>query len=155
MVGAICFRSNVDDTALKQTIPADFMEVFLKQAAAVTIIQAAGRGMLGRMKLVERFGRDKIVTWSSRQALDFAVVKPTSAQQRTAADYVAIGLSEDEAAKAVALTAGRAPDKERPPKPSLVLENFPATRGLAQLIKFSEKARLLLPIIFLLFIPFS
>merc|ERR1719506_966233 len=89
LIGALCMKCKVDDTALKQTLPADFMEVILKQAAAITKIQAAARGMLGRMKLVERFGRDKIVSWKNRAAIDFAVVHPTAAAQRSAADYVA------------------------------------------------------------------
>jgi len=137
LIGAVCMKAQVDDTALRNTVPADFMEVFLKQAAAATIIQAAGRGMLGRMKLVERFSREKITSWKDRQAIDFATIQPTAAVQRAVADYTAMNFTEDEAEKIVAIQNRPAPVAKN--KIDLQLANFPATRGLAQLIKFSEK----------------
>lgn len=137
LIGAVCLKANVDDHSLKSTVPVDFMEVFMKQAWAATVIQSAGRGMRGRMKLVERFGREKITAWKDRQALDFATVKPSAAQTRVPADYVAMGLSEEQAEKLAAIQSRAPPEKD--PKPSLDLANFPATRALAQMIKFSEK----------------
>jgi len=138
LVGAVCMKVNVDDSVLKNTVPVDFMEVFLKQCAAATKIQAACRGVLGRLKLIERFGRERITSWKDRQALDFARVAPSAAAKRSAADYVNMGLTEDEADKVIAIAereAGGGPVK----KEALVLANFPATRSLAQMIKFSEK----------------
>lgn len=137
LIGAVCLKAGVDDQSLRGTVPVDFMEVFMKQAGAATVIQAAARGMLGRIKLVERFGREKIRTWRDRQALDFARVPPSAAQQRTAADYVTMGLSEEQAEKLAAIQS-RAVAAVKP-KPSLQLANFPATQALAQMIRFSEK----------------
>merc|ERR1712070_221629 len=110
----------------------------MRQAAAATVIQSAGRGMLGRMKLVERFGRDKIRSWQDRQASDLATIPPSAAQQRTSSDYVAMGLSEEQAEKLAAIQSHTS-NVPKQTKPTLELANFPATQALAQMIKFSEK----------------
>ena len=74
LIGQVCLKAKVDDSVLQSTVPVDFMEVFMRQAQAATVIQSAGRGMLGRCKLVDRFGREKIKSWADRQAMDFALV---------------------------------------------------------------------------------
>jgi len=137
LIGAMCMKVNVDDTALRKTVPADFFEVFLKQAAAATLIQAAGRGYNGRCKLIERFGREKITSWATRSARDFANIPPSKAAQRSVSDYTTMNFTEDEAEKIIAIQ--NRPEPPRRPKVDLSLANFPATMGLAQLIKFSEK----------------
>lgn len=138
LIGAVCLKSGVDDQVLRGTVPMDFMDVFMRQAAAATVIQSAGRGMLGRMKLVERFGRDKIRSWQDRQASDLATIPPSAAQQRTSSDYVAMGLSEEQAEKLAAIQSHTS-NVPKQTKPTLELANFPATQALAQMIKFSEK----------------
>jgi len=138
LIGAVCLRAKVDDSVLQKTVPVDFMEVFMVQAQAATVIQCAARGMLGRMKLVERFSRDKIKSWKDRQEVDFTIVKPGANVQRTKGDYVAFGLTEEQAEKVVAIQA-RNVAYDGKEKKDMTLANFPATNALAQMIKFSEK----------------
>jgi len=137
LIGAVCLKAKVDDVALRHTVPVDFMEVFMKQASAATVIQSAARGMLGRIKLVERFGREKIKSWQDRQTTINETIPPSAAQSRTAADYVAMGLSEEQAEKLTAIQQRAA--KAVKPRPNLDLSSFPATQSLAQMMKFSEK----------------
>lgn len=137
LIGAVCLKAKVDDVALRNTVPVDFMEVFIKQASAVTVMQAAARGMLGRIKLVERFGREKIKSWQDRQTMSNESIPPSATATRTATDYAAMGLSEEQAEKLTALQQKAA--KAVKPRPNLDLSSFPATQSLAQMMKFSEK----------------
>merc|ERR1712070_37945 len=140
LIQAFCLKSGVRDEAragaLRSTIPSNFMDMWTTMSNATVVIQAATRGTLCRIKMVERFGRDKVVSWASRQALDNKRLAPN--YNRTTEDYENLGLSAAHARKAVATNANFGKPRNVFTIPPL-LKRFPATNALAQLIKFSPK----------------
>jgi len=140
MVQAFVNKAGIKDEtragSLRATIPDNFMHMWTTMSKATVVIQAAARGLLRRMQLVERFGRDKVVSWATRQDLDNKRLDPN--YNRSAEDYEALGLSVAHAKKAVATNANYGKPRVAFTVPAL-LKRFPATNALAELIKFSPK----------------
>jgi len=140
MVQAFCLKSGVSDEsragALRASIPSNFMDMWTTMSNATVVIQAASRGTLCRIKMAEKFGKEKVVSWSSRQDLDNKRLEPN--YNRTTEDYESLGLSAAHAKKAVATNANFGKPRAVFTVPPL-LKRFPATNALAELIKFSPK----------------